>query len=231
MRLLRQFGTIPGIALSSTPIMKGKSAGSFLEWTFPDNSLLSYTSSWMKLFPSSTSSLRERLWLMKRISIEPVKFRQGDTLPPHAVAAAKALKYKSDSEIDLSDIPERRDSSTWVCVSDYPSMREAYAAAKAKKLALLASQAQAPPSLDVKAIRTRLALTQDKFARTFALSPEAVRNWETGRRKPEGPARVLLAVIADNPEAVIQALSHASMLPTTPSASAKRGRGRREASA
>jgi putative transcriptional regulator len=37
-----------------------------------------------------------------------------------------------------------------------------------------------------------------------------LRNWEQGRTRPDGPARVLLAVIARHPEAVEDALRKAS---------------------
>ena len=36
----------------------------------------------------------------------------------------------------------------------------------------------------------------------IGISVKTLRNWEQGRRKPEGPARVLLQVAAKHPEAV-----------------------------
>jgi putative transcriptional regulator len=36
-----------------------------------------------------------------------------------------------------------------------------------------------------------------------------VRNWEQGRRKPEGPAHVLLTVIDREPKAVLRAIAAA----------------------
>ena len=64
----------------------------------------------------------------------------------------------------------------------------------------------APRRVDVKAIRRRLAMTQDEFARTFGFTLHAVRNWEQGKRTPEGAARVLLMVIAREPAAVVRSL-------------------------
>ena len=59
--------------------------------------------------------------------------------------------------------------------------------------------------VDVKAIRERLSLTQEEFANTFHLSPTVVKEWEqTG--KPDPVARILLKVIAHNPEVVKEAL-------------------------
>ncbi len=46
------------------------------------------------------------------------------------------------------------------------------------------------------------------FAEKFGFSSGSVRNWEQGHRRPDGAARVLLAVIKDNPDAVLKALSH-----------------------
>jgi putative transcriptional regulator len=56
---------------------------------------------------------------------------------------------------------------------------------------------------DVSAIRRHLGLTQQKFAELLGISPATLRNWEQGRRKPEGAARVLLCVAAKYPEAVL----------------------------
>ena len=50
--------------------------------------------------------------------------------------------------------------------------------------------------------RKNLGLSQPEFAALMGISPATLKNWEQGRRKPEGPARVLLQVAAANPEAV-----------------------------
>ncbi|HCE69426.1 MAG TPA: hypothetical protein DER40_18585, partial [Geobacter sp.] len=46
-------------------------------------------------------------------------------------------------------------------------------------------------------------LSQDKFADLVGISVGTLRNWEQGRRKPEGPARVLLQVASRHPEALL----------------------------
>jgi len=56
---------------------------------------------------------------------------------------------------------------------------------------------------NVSAIRRHLGLTQQKFAALLGISPATLRNWEQGRRKPEGAARVLLCVAAKYPKAVL----------------------------
>lgn len=56
---------------------------------------------------------------------------------------------------------------------------------------------------DVRVIRERYGLSQEKFASLIGISVATLRNWEQGRRKPEGAARVLLRVAAKHPEAVL----------------------------
>jgi putative transcriptional regulator len=64
-----------------------------------------------------------------------------------------------------------------------------------------------PPSAeDVRAIRRRLGLTQAQFAARYGFSLETIRNYEQGHRRPAGPARVLLKVIASEPDVVTRAL-------------------------
>jgi putative transcriptional regulator len=58
-----------------------------------------------------------------------------------------------------------------------------------------------PP--DIKKIRDGFGLTQEQFAALMGISVRTLRNWEQGRRVPEGPARVLLQVAAKHPEAVL----------------------------
>ena len=59
---------------------------------------------------------------------------------------------------------------------------------------------------DIAAIRKRLGLSQARVALYFGISPATLRDWEQGRRHPEGPAKVLLRVIDKEPEAVLRAL-------------------------
>ncbi len=67
-----------------------------------------------------------------------------------------------------------------------------------------------PEGVDVKTIRERLGLSQDAFAERFGLSPAAIRDWEQHRRQPDPAARVLLLVIAHDPDAVVNALQRAA---------------------
>jgi putative transcriptional regulator len=58
---------------------------------------------------------------------------------------------------------------------------------------------------DVSRVRNRLHLSQTKFARLMGISEDTLQNWEQGRRKPSGPAMVLLRVAAKHPEALLEA--------------------------
>jgi putative transcriptional regulator len=60
---------------------------------------------------------------------------------------------------------------------------------------------------DVRAIRNKLAKSQEEFALMIGVSVATLQNWEQGRRRPEGPARALLRVAAKNPQAIVEALA------------------------
>jgi putative transcriptional regulator len=61
--------------------------------------------------------------------------------------------------------------------------------------------------VDVKAIRKKLQKTQTEFAQMIGVRVATLRNWEQGRRRPDGPAQALLRVAEQNPAAVAEALS------------------------
>jgi putative transcriptional regulator len=63
-----------------------------------------------------------------------------------------------------------------------------------------------PPEIDIKAIRGRLGMTQQEFAKRFDFNINTLRHWEQGRRVPDGTARAYLRVIDREPEAVQKAL-------------------------
>ena len=63
-----------------------------------------------------------------------------------------------------------------------------------------------PERIDVKAIRTKLDMTQEEFAGRFGFSVNTLRHWEQGKRQPEGATRAYLLVIDRAPRAVEKAL-------------------------
>jgi putative transcriptional regulator len=62
---------------------------------------------------------------------------------------------------------------------------------------------------DVRRVRDEFGLSQTKFAALMGISVGTLRNWEQGRRVPEGSARVLLRVVARHPEAVLDVVAEA----------------------
>jgi len=62
-------------------------------------------------------------------------------------------------------------------------------------------------SVDVKNIRNSLGMSQTEFASAFGISVSTLRHWERGDRTPQGPALVLLNVVAKEPKAVLNALA------------------------
>jgi putative transcriptional regulator len=63
-----------------------------------------------------------------------------------------------------------------------------------------------PTTVDVRAIRTKLKLTQRAFAHQFGFSVNTLRHWEQGTRQPEGATRAYLLVIDRAPDVVQKAL-------------------------
>lgn len=65
-----------------------------------------------------------------------------------------------------------------------------------------------PKPINVKAIREKTGMSQEKFCATFGISLGTLRHWEQGLRSPRGTARVLLKVVEQNPKAVIKAIEN-----------------------
>ena len=61
----------------------------------------------------------------------------------------------------------------------------------------------------VRDIRESTGLSQERFAGLFHISVGTLRNWEQGRRRPDGPAAALLTAIKNDPEHVVAALNSA----------------------
>ena len=76
-------------------------------------------------------------------------------------------------------------------------LREAATHARGEKVPGL--KLHVPRVVDVSAIRRQTGLSQAAFSRRIGVSTGTLRNWEQGRRSPDGPARVLLAMLARNP--------------------------------
>ena len=62
------------------------------------------------------------------------------------------------------------------------------------------------PDIDVAEIRRQTGLSQAEFARSIGVARGTLLNWEHGRRRPTGPAQVLLALISKRPSVVQELL-------------------------
>jgi len=63
---------------------------------------------------------------------------------------------------------------------------------------------------DITALRRFADLSQQKFAKALGISVHTLRNWEQGRRSPEGPALALLRITARHPRLLRENLTLAA---------------------
>ena len=84
-------------------------------------------------------------------------------------------------------------------------MKEAIAYANGARDGYIVHEVEVPDP-EVPAIRARTGLSQAEFARSIGVKKATLVNWEQGRRRPDGPARVLLALIAKEPGIVRRVL-------------------------
>jgi DNA-binding transcriptional regulator YiaG len=63
---------------------------------------------------------------------------------------------------------------------------------------------------DISMLRKYLGLTQAEFSRAMGISVHTLRNWEQGRRFPEGPALALLRIAARHPRILKESLRTAA---------------------
>jgi putative transcriptional regulator len=63
-------------------------------------------------------------------------------------------------------------------------------------------------NINVPAIRKKYGLPQSKFAQLLGISVGTLKNWEQGRRKPTGSARVLLRIAERHPESLLETDKH-----------------------
>ncbi|MBV8578188.1 MAG: helix-turn-helix domain-containing protein [Acetobacteraceae bacterium] len=115
----------------------------------------------------------------------------------------------SRSELDLSRIDWRRVDATTDAeiarqAAEDPDTAPVFTAAE---LQAAARRIEPEAVEDVRALRARLGLSQEAFAARFGFTVDAIRQYESRRRTPTGPARTLLRVIAREPDAVTRALA------------------------
>lgn len=83
------------------------------------------------------------------------------------------------------------------------SVREMDMLTQGKKTA---ARVTAFPEPEVKAIREKTGLSQNRFAMLIGVSKRTLENWEQGRRHPTGPAKALLRILEADPEHAVRTL-------------------------
>jgi putative transcriptional regulator len=69
-----------------------------------------------------------------------------------------------------------------------------------------------PAAIDIKAIRSRLGLTQGEFAERYGFTTARIKDWEQGRRVPDSGVRAYLVTIAAAPALIAVALRNTRVL-------------------
>jgi DNA-binding transcriptional regulator YiaG len=88
-------------------------------------------------------------------------------------------------------------------MSDIPELtRTDFSSAISAKLRRRLIQGKFESGQDIAALRKFVRLTQLEFARAMGISVHTLRNWEQGRRTPEGPALALLRIAARHPRII-----------------------------
>ncbi len=96
-------------------------------------------------------------------------------------------------------------------MTDIPELTEAhFARAISARLRRRLVSGQFRSGEDVAALRRFVGLTQVDFARAMGISVHTLRNWEQGRRQPEGPAVALLRIAARHPRVIRENLRSAA---------------------
>jgi putative transcriptional regulator len=85
--------------------------------------------------------------------------------------------------------------------------KQDFARSISRKQRVRIARGQITSGEDVVALRRFVDLTQDQFAAALGISVHTLRNWEQGRRTPEGPALALLRVVARHPRVLRENLA------------------------
>lgn len=67
---------------------------------------------------------------------------------------------------------------------------------------LARAPAPSPEKVPIRALRQRLGLSLEGFARRYGFPPGTVRHWEEGRRQPDAAACAYLTVISRDPKRI-----------------------------
>lgn len=88
-------------------------------------------------------------------------------------------------------------------MTDIPELTEKqFAAAIPARVRKRLMRGELESGADVTALRRFVGLTQAQFAQAMGISVHTLRNWEQGRRHPDGPAIALLRIAARHPRII-----------------------------
>ena len=88
-------------------------------------------------------------------------------------------------------------------MTDVPELTEKqFATAIPARLRNRLMRGELESGADITALRRFVGLTQAQFAQAMGISVHTLRNWEQGRRHPDGPAIALLRIAARHPRII-----------------------------
>lgn len=94
-------------------------------------------------------------------------------------------------------------------MTDIPALTEKhFARAISARLRKRLMLGQFESGEDIAALRRFVGLTQAQLAQAMGISVHTLRNWEQGRRHPEGPAIALLRIAARHPRIIRENLAN-----------------------
>jgi len=115
-------------------------------------------------------------------------------------------RKKSARSSKTSAAPTERAKRSHVAHDIISGLKEALAFARGE-ISLPVRMVNVPEPVDVRALRSKLGLSQFEFASRYGISLRTLQEWEQGRTKPDSAVRAYLTVIERNPQAVIEALA------------------------
>ena len=124
------------------------------------------------------------------------------------IDAMKALAYRGMTLLKAKRAVEAMVENGLAYIS-VPTVESLSALAEELRAAGVLASRLRDSTVDVKALRERLSLTQEQFALRFALALDAVRNWEQGRSEPDTAAMAYLRAIEQCPIEVAAAQEEA----------------------
>ena len=96
-------------------------------------------------------------------------------------------------------------------MSEMPELtEEQFARAIPARVRKRLANGQVESGADIVALRTFLGLTQTQFSQAMGISVHTLRNWEQGRRYPEGSALALLRIAARHPRIILENVTRAA---------------------